>query len=167
MCIRDRGNVNPSTTLHITTQDDEFAIRLQKGSAAWDLNPVSAFNYLGFIKGGWTLAQVNGASGQWITISDRRLKENIFELPDVMDKINGLKTYSYAYKNDPAHSLQTGVIAQEIVDTFPELVRGTDGQYTVAYSKLSVYILKALQEQHEEIDLLEKEILALLAADEK
>lgn len=161
------GNVNPSTTLHITTQDDEFAIRLQKGSAAWDLNPVTAFNYLGFIKDGWTLAQVNGASGQWITISDRRLKENIFELPEVMDKINGLKTYSYAYKNDPSHSLQTGVIAQEIVDTFPELVRGTDGQYTVAYSKLSVYILKALQEQHEEIDLLEKEILALLAADEK
>ncbi len=62
---------------------------------------------------------------------------------------------------------KTGVIAQEIVDTFPELVRGTDGQYTVAYSKLSVYILKALQEQHEEIDLLEKEILTLLATEQK
>ena len=73
-----------------------------------------------------------------------------------MDRSNALKELNLFF-----------VIAQEIVDTFPELVRGTDGQYTVAYSKLSVYILKALQEQHEEIDLLEKEILALLAADEK
>ncbi|HSF89744.1 MAG TPA: tail fiber domain-containing protein [Saprospiraceae bacterium] len=161
------GNTNPSTTLHVTTQEDEYAIRLQRGSAAWDINPVPAYNYLGFIKGGWTLANVNGASGQWVTISDRRLKENIFDMPDVMDKINKLDTYSYAYRHDPSHRMQTGVIAQEIAGPFPELVRGTDGQYTVAYSKLSVYILKALQEQQEEIDILEKEILALLAAKEK
>ncbi len=161
------GNDSPSTTLHVTTQNDEYALRIQRGSAAWDLNPLPTFNYLGFVKGGWTLAHINGVSGQWTTISDRRFKENILELPDVMNKVRNLKTYSYAYKNDADHARQLGVIAQEIVEEFPELVRGTDGQYTVAYSKLSVYILKALQEQQEEIDILEKEINALLAAQSK
>jgi hypothetical protein len=158
------GNDDPSTTLHVTTQDDEYALRLQRGSGVWDINPVPAFDYLGFVKGGWTLAYVNGASGQWTTPSDRRLKENITEMPDAMQRIRNMKTYSYAYKLDPSHSAQLGVIAQEIVEDFPELVRGTDGTHTVAYSKLSVYILKALQEQQIEIDGLEQEINALLLA---
>jgi hypothetical protein len=161
------GNDQPSTTLHVTTQDDEYALRIQKGDGAWDINPVPAFDYLAFIKGGWTLAYINGASGQWTTISDRRLKENILKMPEVMSKIRNMKTYSYSYKADLSHSTQLGVIAQEIVDDFPDLVKGTDGSHTVAYSKLSVYILKALQEQQEEIDALELEFNALLAAYKK
>jgi len=158
------GTDSPSTTLHVTTQADEYALRIQAGTMAWDLNPLPAFDYLGFIKEGWTLAYVNGASGQWTTISDRRMKEHIRELDPVMEKVRNMKTYTYTFKNDPNHKRQTGIIAQELVNDFPELVRGVDGAYTVAYSKLSVIILKALQEQQVEISALEEEINILMTS---
>ncbi len=64
-------------------------------------------------------------------------------------------------------SLNATRLAQEIEKEFPELVNINDGNYTVAYSKLSVLILKALQEQEKQIDALEQEINLLLAAQSK
>jgi hypothetical protein len=161
------GTDSPSTTLQVTTQEDEYAMRIQYGTTAWDLNPVTAFDYLGFIKEGWTLAYVNGASGQWTTISDRRMKENITELSPVMDKVRNLNTYTYNFRHSNSQKRQTGIIAQELVNVFPALVNENEGSYTVGYSKLSVIILKALQEQQTEIDALEKEIEALLATENR
>ncbi len=157
------GSDDPSCTLLVNTQDDEYALRIQRGATAWDINPLPAFDYLAFVKANWTLAYVNGASGNWITISDRRLKENIQDLPNVIEKVNRINVYSYAFKHDEKHMPHIGVIAQEIEEEFPELVNINEGNYTVAYSKLSVIILKALQEQEKQIDALEKEINLLLA----
>lgn len=161
------GNDEPSTTLHVTTQDDEYALRLQKDNIAWDLNPLPAFDYLGFVKGGWTLAHVDGNSGQWITISDRRLKENIELIPPVLDKIKRVNTYTYSFKHIAEHTRQIGIIAQELLKEWPELVHVHEGHHTVAYSKLSVILIKALQEQQKEIDALQKEIVDLTALQTK
>lgn len=161
------GTTSPSTTCQIKTQGDEYALRIQRGTAAWDINPLPAFDYLGFVKDGWTVAHIDGASGQWITISDKRLKENIQPLPELLDKINKLNVYTYSFRHNPAHTMQIGLIAQELEKEFPEIVNSTDDQYTVAYSKLSVLILKALQEQDEEIIALENEMNALLNQIEK
>lgn len=161
------GTSDPSTTLSIKTQGTEHALRLQRNTSAWDINPLPAFDYLGFIKNGFTVGHVDGASGQWITISDRRLKENIQELPDVMEKIKKLNVYSYSFNYDPEHTRQIGIIAQELATEFPELVRIQDGTYTVAYSKLSVIILKALQEQQKEISDLQDEIDELSSSHQK
>jgi len=161
------GTDDPSCTLLINTQDDEYALRIQRGAVAWDINPLPEFDYLGFVKEAWTIAYINGASGNWIAISDGRLKENILELPQLMEKIKRMNIYSYAFKHDEKHTPHIGVIAQEIEKEFPELVNINDGNYTVAYSKLSVLILKALQEQEKQIDALEQEINLLLAAQSK
>lgn len=161
------GTTSPSTTCQVKTQGDEYALRIQRGSSAWDLNPLPAFDYLGFVKDGWTVAHINGASGQWITISDRRLKENIQPLPALLDRINKLNVYAYTLKQNPAHTMQIGLIAQELEKEFPEIVNSTDEQYTVSYAKLSVLILKALQEQDEEISALEIELNALLSQIDK
>jgi hypothetical protein len=158
------GTDDPSTTLQVKTQDDEYALRIQNGSIAWDINPLPAFDYLGFVKEGWTLAHVNGASGQWITISDRRFKQNITPLPDMLEKINRMHIYSYDFKHALGKKKHIGVLAQELETDFPEIVHESQGHYTVAYSKLSILILKALQEQEKEIDALEAEINELLAS---
>jgi hypothetical protein len=79
----------------------------------------------------------------------------------MMDKVNQLNVYKYSFTYDTTHALQIGVIAQEVAALFPELVTENDGQYMVAYSKLSVVLLKALQEQQKEIDALELELTAL------
>ena len=158
------GTDNPSTTLHIKTQADEYALRIQRGATSWEINPRPDFDYLGFIKAGWTLAHVNGVSGQWTTISDGRLKENIQPMPDVMEKVNRLNVYGYNFKHNPDGKRHIGILAQEAEIDFPEIVNSNDGHYTVAYSKLSVIILKALQEQQKEIDALEMEINQLLSS---
>ena len=156
------GTSDISATLQIKTQDDEYALRLQYDDAAWDLNPLPASDYLGFVKDGWTLGHVDGASGQWVTISDQRLKEDILDLSGVMDKLKNINVYTYSFKHDTTHTRQIGIIAQEIAAEFPELVSIDNGVHTVAYSKLSVIILKALQEQQKEIDALQNEIAALI-----
>lgn len=158
------GTDDISTTLQVKTQEDEYALRIQRGATSWDINPLPAFDYLGFVKAGWTLAHVNGASGQWITISDGRLKENIRPLPDVLDKLKRLPIYGYTFKDHPNDKRHIGLLAQEAEIEFPEIVNSNDGHYTVAYSKLSVIILKALQEQQKEIDSLEMEIDQLLSS---
>ena len=158
------GTDDISTTLQVKTQEDEYALRIQRGATSWDINPLPAFDYLGFVKAGWTLAYVNGASGQWTTISDGRLKENIRPLPDVLDKLKRLPIYGYSFKDHPNDKRHIGLLAQEAEIEFPEIVNSNDGHYTVAYSKLSVIILKALQEQQKEIDSLEKEINQLLTS---
>ena len=161
------GTDDIANTLQIKTQDDEHALRLQLDDVAWDINPLPAFDYLGFIKDGWTVGHVDGASGQWITISDRRLKEDITDMADVLNKIEKINVYTYSYKHDTTHTPQIGIIAQEVAAEFPELVSFDQGRYTVAYSKLSVIILKALQEQQEEINSLQKEINELITASSK
>jgi len=161
------GTDDPSTTLEVKTQADEYALRIQRGPTAWNINPIPEFDYLGFVKAGWTLAHINGASGQWTTISDRRLKENIQPLYDVMEKVNRLNIYGYSFKQNPTGKRHIGILAQEAETDFPEIVNSNDGHYTVAYSKLSVIILKALQEQQKEIDALEMEINQLLTSKTK
>lgn len=156
------GTDEPSTTLHIKTQGDEYALRIQRGAAAWDINPLPAFDYLGFVKDNWTLAHVDGGSGQWITISDARMKQNITPLEDVMDKLNQIQVYTYAFKHDSAHQRNTGVLAQDLLTLFPEMVNVEEDVYSVAYSKFSVILIKALQEQQTEIDKLEEELTSLL-----
>jgi hypothetical protein len=161
------GTSDISATLQIKTQDEEYALRLQYTDAAWDINPVPASDYLGFIKGGWTLGHVDGASGQWVTISDQRFKEDIVDLPGVMERLKNINVYSYSFKHDTTHTRQIGIIAQEVAAEFPEIVSIDNGVHTVAYSKLSVIILKALQEQQKEIAALQNEIAALMTSGNK
>ena len=53
--------------------------------------------------------------------SDRRLKYDITENNDGLDKILKLKPYNYTYKSDPA-TLQVGVMAQDLQKIFPQAV---------------------------------------------
>ncbi len=82
--------------------------------------------------------------------SDIRLKENLVELsPDVLSKLSNIKGYTFNWKADPERRTDIGVIAQEVESIFPEIVftNATDGFKGVNYSRLSVLLLKGLQEQ--------------------
>ncbi len=160
------GTEEPSTTVSIRTQDDEPALRLQKGSSIWDIDPNPTVDWLGFVKNGFVVGHVNGASGQWVTISDRRLKENIRDMEDVLHKLNQVNVYTYSFIQDSAERTQIGIIAQELQNLFPELVTESDEFLAVAYSKFSVLILKALQEQDKQIEILKNEMASLLKKEE-
>ena len=91
--------------------------------------------------------------------SDRRLKENIIEIPDALAIVNSLKPSRYNRKTTDASWYKYGFIADEYATVFPKSVRGTvdgmrvndDGETVPDYqsiSKKDLYgvITKAIQE---------------------
>jgi hypothetical protein len=97
--------------------------------------------------------------------SDRKLKDNIkdtsYGLSDVM-KMRAVE-FDWKEKRDKAHDI--GVIAQEIEEIIPEVVKevetlNTDGEThkVVDYAKLSSVLIKAIQEQQEQINELKEKL---------
>ena len=102
--------------------------------------------------------------------SDYRLKKELRDFNGV-DIINRLRVYDYAWKNDG--SREFGFVAHELQQVIPYLVTGekdaldNEGkeQYQrVNYAKLTPILFKALQEQQEMIQLLQKEVAELSKA---
>jgi cytoskeletal protein CcmA (bactofilin family) len=110
-------------------------------------------------------------AGAWVamgaSVSDKRLKENIQPLSgqDILNRLQDIKTYRYTMKNDQTHRLQYGVIAQELMDTFPELVNGTpddeDNMMSVKYVGLIAPMIEATKELKKENNQLRAELDAL------
>ncbi len=102
--------------------------------------------------------------------SDRRIKENIRPLESVLERILRINLVSYDYipelyyaNDNPSQEQiassknQTGVIAQEIEKIFPELVHTPENPEefkSVDYTALIPFLVKAIQEQQEEIETL-------------
>lgn len=93
---------------------------------------------------------VISTTGAYIQTSDRKLKDNIENLPSVLDKINQLKPSEYNYKNN-SQEKQFGFIAQDMLKVFPEVVSSIDyDEETIKminYSGLIPILTKAIQEQ--------------------
>jgi len=95
--------------------------------------------------------------------SDKRLKQNVFPLKGSLDAISNLRGYNYHWI-DPSRGteLQTGVIAQDIENYFPELVQQDEkGFKTVNYIGLIPHLIESVRElknQTAEITDLRKEL---------
>jgi hypothetical protein len=104
----------------------------------------------------------NGASaaafGSW---SDKRLKENITQLPSQLANICALKPSEFDYKDGSGH--QIGFIAQEMQEVYPDVVgEGEDGMLMVTgWSKTEARLVKAIQEQQAMIEQLTTRLNAL------
>ena len=74
-----------------------------------------------------------------------------------------MKPALFNYINDSSKTLQTGFIAQELYEVFPEVVsKGGDDvdqhPWAIDYSKLTPLLVKAVQEQQAQIEALKTEI---------
>jgi hypothetical protein len=105
---------------------------------------------------------INGAgyitSGVW-TPSDRRYKENIKPLEKVSEKIKKLTGYTYDYKvsefgeKNFDEKTHIGLIAQELKEVFPELVKeDKNGYYTVSYEGMVPVLLEAIKDLQKQVD---------------
>jgi len=117
--------------------------------------------------------------------SDRRLKENIINIPNALDKvmmINGVhfdwkeKTKDYGFEPDQIHDV--GVIAQEIQEILPEIVtlapfdyltggvsKSEENFLTVKYEKLTPLLIEAIKELNQKIEAQQTLINSLLNKD--
>jgi hypothetical protein len=97
-------------------------------------------------------------------LSDNRLKKNITDLNnDILSRIKDVRTVNFDFDCDQEFfkeqvldcrtDRQTGVIAQELAQVFPELVeQGEDGYYRVKYDSLNIYTLKAVTQLASKVD---------------
>ena len=92
--------------------------------------------------------------------SDIRWKKNIMPLNTTLDKILKLKGVNYEWRKDEFKAInfsegkQIGLIAQEVEKVFPELVRtANDGYKAISYERLSVLLMKAIQEIAGAVDI--------------
>ena len=90
------------------------------------------------------------------TSSDARLKV-VTGSARGLDVINNLNPVAFSWKAD--NHADEGFIAQEVEKLVPNAVNQDDnGYYQMDYSKLVTHLVKAMQEQQEQIELLNKKI---------
>ncbi|MEZ4911854.1 MAG: tail fiber domain-containing protein [Saprospiraceae bacterium] len=164
------NNSNPSNELDIVENSGgDYQIDLINGSNQWHMGaPAGATSFRMGRLGSSSYAFLSGSSYTWGVSSDRRLKEDIFPLESILQKILQLKVSRYKYITSSEPSI--GLIAQEVQEVFPELVdmqstkneRGDKvDMLTLNYSPLIYMSIKAIQEQQAIIDTQAKEIDAL------
>ncbi len=111
------------------------------------------------------------ANGQLGTAtSSARFKEQIVALEDSQHtRVQALRPVSFVYKpefDDGSKQVQYGLIAEEVAETFPELlVRDAEGRaQTVRYHLLTPLLLAEVQRLERERDALENRVRALETA---
>ena len=99
--------------------------------------------------------------GAYTTPSDIRVKKNINNHSDVLGRIMKLPIREFHYKEQSDNDVKNpGVIAQELKPIFPSLVKYSpqDDLYSVNYAGLGPIAIKAIQEQQQEIQSLNKQL---------
>jgi hypothetical protein len=98
------------------------------------------------------------------TTSDYRLKEDLQEVKG-LEKVQAIKVYDYKWITDDYR--MDGVLAHELAEVLPYAVTGekdelyedgTEKMQGVDYSKIVPILIKAIQEQQEQIDSLKNQI---------
>jgi hypothetical protein len=181
MKINSNGNLgigtgSPIRKLHVLTSD---ATSVYVESTTSDNNGMFVLNantnqnwangwheFMLFQNQGSTIGQIvqtNASTISYNTTSDYRLKTD-FKPFNGMELVRKIKTYDYTWKTD--QSRMYGMKAHELKEVIPYLVAGvkdavdSSGKIipqTVDYSKLTPILVKAMQEQDEQIRQLTKE----------
>jgi len=90
--------------------------------------------------------------------SDRKLKDDITPILQPLEKINQIGGYSFVWNENQKDfkGFDYGVVAQEILQIAPELVkRKVDGYYGVKYEKLIPFLIEAVKELSNKVEKLE------------
>jgi hypothetical protein len=113
---------------------------------------------------GTSIGKIRQNSGgiDYSTISDIRLKANIQPTKYGIEDILNIHVRDYYYKGDSTFTAQTGFIAQQLHSIIPSVVtiggeNANRNPWKVDYSKLTPIIVKGIQDQQQEIDLLKKD----------
>ncbi len=176
------GGSRPHLMLQHTSSSDFARLRMTNQFTStnqyWDIASYVSYNTPSssminfFIKAnsgsGGNVMQITGAGNLWIAgtltqNSDARLKKDITPLSGSLQKITSVSGYRYHW-NDSARGRewQTGVLAQEIEQTFPELVKeDAQGTKSVNYLGLIPHLIESIKDQQQQIEILRTELQQL------
>jgi hypothetical protein len=160
------GNAGARVSIDAGSTDGLPCIDFRKGSATTTTSQV----YARFFCDGGAVATgsitANGvASATFTAYSDRRLKENIIDLPSQLANIMALRPVEFDYIESMGGGHQFGFIAQEVQEVYPDVVgEGADGMLTLAdMNKNDARLIKAIQEMKTIMDAQATTITALTA----
>lgn len=136
------------------------------------------FVKFGINNGGLGSGQINAngaSSAAFGSFSDRRIKENIVELPSQLANIMALRPVEFDYVESYGGGHQIGFIAQEMEQVYSDAVSEDDSEQKIksitGWSKTEARLVKAIQEQQamiasqsELITQLQADVAALKAA---
>jgi hypothetical protein len=124
----------------------------------------------GFIHTGGNLFQGNN-SASWATTSDRRLKKNIVDNNEGLNKLTQIQVRNFEYRTEEEiteiplnqvikkSGVQLGVIAQELQAVLPDCVKEeSSGVLTVDSDNLTWYLINAVKELKAELDALKAKV---------
>ena len=105
------------------------------------------------------------ATGDITGLSDRRVKENIERIADPLDKIDRINGYTFTRNDDDTPDVRhAGVVAQEVLEVLPEVIRETpEGMLSVAYGNIVALLIEGIKELRAEVKGLKAEIKDLRA----
>lgn len=120
--------------------------------------PLGANNFAGYFNGDVNIFGAGWISGIW-TSSDQRFKQDVKKIENVTEKLKKLNGYTYNLKTEEFKernfdkNKQIGVLAQELKDVFPELVKEDNkGYLAVNYQGLIPVLIEAIKEQQIQIE---------------
>ena len=90
------------------------------------------------------------ASGNVTAYSDAKLKTDMVQIHDALDKVGSLTGYTYT-RIDTGNR-ETGLIAQDVQAVLPEAVVDNDGTLSLAYGNLVGLLVEAIKELRAEVD---------------
>jgi len=178
VCI---GNATGNVNTGLTTGTDNILIGrnvdVSSSSSTYEIViAASASNSSKVGKGAGTgFIQPNGGgvyqgnnSSSWSTTSDQRLKKNIADNNDGLDKINSIRVRNFEYRLPEEvtelpeaqaiqkSGVQLGVIAQELQAVLPDCVKTeSTGVMTVDQDNLTWYLINAVKELSARVKQLE------------
>lgn len=162
------GTVAPVTELHVVhangtpATQSGFTISNLGGSQAISLYVSNGTGNLGlYNEDGSPLGSFDDSNGTYTAVSDKRLKKNIHSIESVLPKIKDIRIHRYHFKKQADDEQENiGVIAQELKQIYPELVKQNveNGYFTVDYMSMTPLAIKAIQEQQNMIDSLQTKI---------
>lgn len=142
--IRLQDTDGKSSFLH--QNNDVFHILRSAGNngTSWDVGPNSRYPMKLYLNNGDCIF-----SGNVQGYSDRRLKEEIVNIPDALDKIDNINGVTYFWKERTDQpNRQTGLIAQEVEEVLPEVVNEDEnGIKTIAYANMVGLLVEGIKEE--------------------
>jgi hypothetical protein len=93
--------------------------------------------------------------------SDPRLKKNSEPSRYGLNEVLDLKVMEYEYITDPAPQRHIGLMADNVLELLPEAVDQKGKYLKIDYNEIVPVLIKAMQEQNQQIKLLEQQISEL------
>ena len=141
-----------------------LGVRIDNGNGIYGWNSPGNIANLYINKDAASTAHVYITNYQGLTSSDIRLKNVFFDIPGVLEKLEGISAFYYTMKEDEDKIPRIGVSAQAVREVLPEAVQlitpdNGDSYYGVDYIQmLTAFGINGIKELYAKVKALEKRV---------